>query len=319
MFYGRRAQLYTRLSTLADAGISIGNAFDRMAETSSGKTKTALEIVSQSITKGCSLREALTNSDYFQLFELEIIASGEQSARLPESFRALAEIFEKKKQGLIAYFFSLAYPVFLIHAAILLPNLAIIFSKGLGAYLMTAGSMLLAIYVAVAIPTGLYFILRSNPATGAKIDRILLGIPIIGTLINKTETARCITVLAYLYESGTPILKAMEQTPKITNNYALKALWVRVSQRMNKGETLTTAVASEKLLPSMVNDFIATGERTGQLDELLHRAASSLEEEAKNSRRILLALLTSGAFAVAALMVGYTVISFYATLYSGLR
>jgi type IV pilus assembly protein PilC len=316
--FGGRAQLYTRLAALAEAGIPIGDGFDRMSQTLSRASRAALRTASQVISKGGTLREALTQSGYFKPFEIEIIAAGESSGRLPESFHALAEICEKKKKTVIAYVFAMAYPFFLMHAAIMLPNVAIIIQKGAGTYFLTVGSWLLVFYSLCLMPVIFYLILRSNAGTGAIVDRIALAIPLIGSVVKKTEMARCITVLAYLYESGTPIIKAVEQSAKISKNYALKSVWERVAQKMVDKETLATAIAAEPLVPPMVIDFISTGESSGQLDKLLHQSAATLEEEAKNTRRMVMGLASTLAFLVAAGLAAFQIISFYANLYSSL-
>lgn len=312
--FGGRSQLYSRLAALAEAGIPIGDAFSRIAQTSSGKTRHALNLASDSIQKGASLREAIEFQKFFDPFEVELITAGEQAGRLPDTFRALASVFEKKKKNLIAFLFAIAYPTFLMHAAILLPNVGTIISKGLGAYLLECGSQLSLIYFFCLSPFFIYFCGRFSPMAPT-LDRVILSVPFLGSLLKKTEFARCATTLAYLYESGIPIIAAVEQTARICRNQAIKEVWSRAAERMSKTGTLNEALLSETLMPTVLSDFIATGENTGNLDETLLQAATILEDEAKNARRILMALVTGIAFCLAAGLAAYKIISFYANLY----
>ncbi|MDF1666830.1 MAG: type II secretion system F family protein [Planctomycetota bacterium] len=315
--FGGRSQLYSRLAALAEAGIPIGDAFSRIALSAGGNTRRALNLASQAIQKGASLREAIDATNFFDPFEIELISAGENSGRLPDTFRALAAIYEKKKKNLIAFLFAIAYPVFLMHAAILLPNVATIISKGLGKYLLVVGGELSIIYALFFGPAILYFIGRLTPLAPT-MDRVLLSVPFLGSMIKKTEFARSATVLAYLYESGIPIIGAVEQTSRICNNAAIKEVWARAAERMGKDGTLNEAILSEPLVPDILSDFITTGEKSGNLDELLLQAASVLEDEAKNARRILMALITGFAFCLAAGLAAYKIISFYAKLYGNI-
>ena len=314
--FGGRSHLYSRLAALADAGIPIGDGFSRLSQSSSGRARTALRLAHEGIQKGGSLREALELTSFFEPYEVELIAAGENSGKLPESFRALSAIFEKKKKNLIAFAFAIAYPVFLIHAAILLPNLATIITKGLGRYLIEVGSQLLIGYVICLGPVILFFLARFNSGLASTLDRIILALPLIGSMIGKSEVARSATILAYLYGSGIPVIGAVEQTARVCRNAALKEVWLRAADRMAKSGTLTEAIISETLIPPILVDFITTGEASGTLDELLLQAAEVLEEEAKNSRRIVMALVTGLAFCLAAGLAAYKIISFYVGLYS---
>lgn len=312
--FGGRSQLYSRLAALAEAGIPIGDAFSRLGQSASGNTRRSLNLSSEAIQKGASLREAIELPRFFDTFEIELISAGEKSGRLPDTFRALSAIYEKKKKNLVAFLFAIAYPTFLIHAAILLPNVGTIISKGLGAYLFQVASQLGIIYFLCLSPLFLYVTGRFSPMAPT-IDRLTLSVPFLGSMIKKTEFARCATVLAYLYESGIPIIGAVEQTSRICRNAAIKEVWARAAKQIGSSGTLNEALITENLMPPVLTDFIATGESSGNLDETLLQAATILEDEAKNARRILMALITGLAFCLAAGLAAYKIISFYANLY----
>lgn len=306
-----REHLYTKLAAMTRSGIPIKDAFSSIAASSSGKHKTGFEAAKRSLEKGGDLRDAVVDSQLFTDFEIELMLAGEKAGKLPETFQDLHDEFKRRREDLMGAAFALAYPMFLIHAALFLPYLAIIFQKGLGAFLQTIAFNFGVLYTILGVPTVLYFILKRSGSSAMALDFMIIKVPFIGTATLKKDLSRSMNVIGQLYSSGTNIPYAVQMGSEVSKLIPVKQLWKRVSVQLNQGKNLTEAIVDEALLPSAILEFLSTGESSGQLDDMFQRSADILREEAAMSMKIFLGILTALAFMVAVGLVAYKIISFW--------
>jgi type II secretory pathway component PulF len=235
--------------------------------------------------------------------------------RHPARLRARAgrQWLQEKAKTKRAIAGKLAYPVFLIHAAILLGGL-LAGVKGSGSFL---GAFALHAFVPLgvlyAMGFGGYFLYKSaKAASPVATDTFVLGIPLIGGIARKNAAAISLRALAVLYGNGVPILRALDLAAETSPNAVVARVFVGARERVVDNEPLDVAFASSgNVLPQIALDMIATGNRTGQLDETLSKACEILDQEAQTGRTMLAMILGGAAFACAALFVAYTVISGY--------
>lgn len=308
-----RENLFTRLAALLDSGITIGEALDMLAKSESGATARALEAARSAISAGGSLEEGLEASGLFEEVEIALIVAGETSGQLPGTFRRLASEDGRRRKRWQAAVVGLAYPVLVFHLAAILPNLRFLFTKGKGLYtfLLYSGGTLAAAYALVLVPLAIWKILSRSPVGAAKLDRVLLALPVVGRAILARQLARALNVLEGLTSAGVTFISALEPAIKVTSSPALREALVRIRRRLIDGESVAGATAQEPILPREVLELIATGERSGQLDQMLARSRDILEIQAENRIRVLLMGLTGLIFGAVALFVGWTVISFF--------
>src|SRR5690606_35668108 len=110
-------------------------------------------------------------------------------------------------------------------------------------------------------------------------DAAVLRLPVLGRLSRGFNATRFAGTLAMLAGSGVPILRALQTAAETLNNRALRedALDALVSVR--EGAPLASALASRKRFPPLLSMFARLGEQTGQLPQMLQRAAEQLGAE----------------------------------------
>lgn len=310
-----RASLWRRLSAMERAGIPIQVSVERLLE--QGGAARVLGPVKADLTEGLGIGEAFGRAEGLSELERRLIGAGSKGGRLPEVLDDLAAHFEDRasvKRGLAA---GLAYPVFLMHAAVVLPSLSLIISEGLGAFAMAVLTPLAVAYATVGgLVLGWSALRTGSPLTA---DQLLLSIPALGGVVRKRALTTSLDVLRLLYASGVPALEASEAAASACPNAEVGRWFQRIHEGLVDGLSLGQAFAAEPRMPANVVDLVTTGETSGSLDDLLGRAARQLEEESKLARRALIVAAGVAAFFVGAAVVAWKIWSFWSGYFDGIN
>jgi len=136
---------------------------------------------------------------------------------------------------------------------------------------------LLLLLIAAGVTT-LMLMLRS-PAFRERFDAGMLKLPLVGRLSRGYNAARFAGTLAMLAGAGVPILKALQAAAETLSNTAMRADALDALVRVREGAPLASALAGKKRFPGLLSMFARLGEQTGQLPEMLDRAAKQLSAE----------------------------------------
>ena len=118
-----------------------------------------------------------------------------------------------------------------------------------------------------------------NPAFHERFDAGVLRVPLIGKLARGYNAARFAGTLAMLAGAGVPILKALQAAAETLSNRAMRADAMDALVQVREGAPLASALAGKKRFPGIVAMFSRLGEQSGQLPEMLERAARQLGGE----------------------------------------
>jgi general secretion pathway protein F len=132
--------------------------------------------------------------------------------------------------------------------------------------------------LAVAGFAGLRLALR-NEATREAFDAGWLRLPVIGRLSRGYNAARFASTLAMLAGAGVPILRALQAAAETLSNRAMRADAMDAIVLVREGAPLASAMAQKKRFPGLLSMFARMGEQTGQLPQMLQRAANQLSAE----------------------------------------
>jgi type IV pilus assembly protein PilC len=146
-------------------------------------------------------------------------------------------------------------------------------------------------------------------------DGVLLRVPIVGGLVQKTALSRFSSSLSTLVSSGVPILEALEITAETVSN-AVVARGVRsIADGARQGEPLTKPLADHPIFPPMLTQMMSIGEETGALDTLLRKAANFYEQEVEATVDALTSLLEPLLIMILGSAVGTMVIALYLPMF----
>jgi general secretion pathway protein F len=128
-----------------------------------------------------------------------------------------------------------------------------------------------------------------QPTWRLRWHRLALNVPIAGEVLRAMEAARFASTLAILGKSAVPLVDALEIAAAVIGNLTIRARMVDVARSVREGGTLTRGLELSGDIPPMMLHMIASGERAGELDQMLVRAA----EQQENSLAARIALVVS--------------------------
>lgn len=294
------ALLTRQFSTLLEAGLPVEQVLTVLTDQAEvASERQMLSGIKSEILAGQSLGRALSNypSVFNELYRT-LVSAGEESGKLPEVMRRLADYVENRQALQNKTLIALLYPALIMLVSIgmvtglvgyVVPQIVKVFENSqqtlpflTRALLWLSGAVRAwGLYVFIGLLGGGWLIKRmlQNPILRLRVDRWLLSAPIIGRLQRATHTARLSSTLSILSGAGVPLLIAMKAASGVVGNMAMRGAVERASQQIREGVSLSRALAESKLFPPVLIHLIASGEATGRLEDMLDRAAKQQANE----------------------------------------
>ncbi|CAH6796325.1 Type II secretion system protein GspF [Vibrio chagasii] len=326
------ALITRQISTLVQSGMPLEECLKAVAEQSEKpRIRTMLLAVRSKVTEGYSLADSL--ADYPHIFDelfRAMVAAGEKSGHLDAVLERLADYAENRQKMRSKLLQAMIYPVVLVVFAVTIVSflLATVVPKivepiiQMGQELPQSTQFLLAssefiqdwgiqlllliIGVIVLIKTAL-----KRPGVRLSWDRKLLSIPLIGKIAKGINTSRFARTLSICTSSAIPILEGMKVAVDVMSNHHVKQQVLQASDSVREGASLRKALDHTKLFPPMMLHMIASGEQSGQLEQMLTRAADNQDQSFESTVNIALGIFTP---ALIALMAGLVLFIVMATL-----
>jgi type IV pilus assembly protein PilC len=123
----------------------------------------------------------------------------------------------------------------------------------------------------------LYFI--KTPPGRQFWDSRRIKLPIFGSIAHKICLARFTRTLASLIRSGVPILEVLQIVSQTVGNVIMEKAIKTAAADIERGESISAALAKHPIFPSMIIRMITAGEQTGKIDNMLERISDFLDEE----------------------------------------
>ncbi len=301
-----RVLLLRQLASLLNAGIALDDALSTLArETEKPFVSQIVLALRSSVVSGSTLGAALNEqSRHFPGTLIALVAAGEQSGQLGWVMEKVADYAESRDQLTQKVIMAFAYPAIVSFVAVgivtflmthVVPQVVSVFIHNhqtlpLLTRIMIAISDLLVhwgwlIVLVIVLLIGFLKRLLLNPVMRLNWDQRLLTLPLLGRLIRGYNTERFASTLSILVTSGVPILAALMGAADTLTNSSLRANIIDAASRVREGSGLAKALAVYNQFPPVLLQLIQSGESTGQLSEMLHRAAQS--ESRDLERRLL--------------------------------
>ena len=130
---------------------------------------------------------------------------------------------------------------------------------------------------------GIFAIKKLSEKNRLFIDKLIMRMP--GNVVQNLYFGRFTRTLGFLLEGGLPVLRALDLSAKSIGNKLLEMKVTEAGERVAEGASLYSSLDG---FPPVLIQLISTGERSGQLIEILKKTADSYEEDF--SRRVQKAL-----------------------------
>ncbi|MNM44639.1 Type II secretion system protein F [compost metagenome] len=268
------------------------------AQSSKPRLRATLMAVRSRIMEGHGLAAALSaHPRVFPTIYRSMVAAGERG-HLGVVLEQLADYTEQRQQSRQRIQLALLYPVILLLVAMsivgfllgyVVPDVIRVFvDSGQTLPLLTRGLMAVSHAVSQWGPWLLPLLVAAGvaawralqrPATRLRWDTTLLKVPLFGLLMRDLDAARFASTLAILIRSGVPLVEALRIAAQVIGNQAIKAGMVQAETVVRKGGSLTRALEHHTPLPPMLLHMVAAGEKSGELDSMLARAARNQETD----------------------------------------
>ncbi|MDP3741450.1 MAG: type II secretion system F family protein [bacterium] len=260
----------------------------------------AIGDITHDVESGKSLSESMEK--YPRIFSpifVNMVKVGEQSGELDKNLDYLSVQISRdynlirRTKGALTYpavvFFALLIIGYLMFTFVL-PKLTETF-KEFGAELPFLTQMIIktvdifahysfVIFLLVIFLIVAFWLWKKTESGKALLHKLILKLPVIGTLSKKLNLARFTIIFSGLLKSGMPIVEALKVvSDTMTNIYYQRAL-AEASEKVKVGVDLVVALEKyPKLFTSMVVQMVAVGEESGTMEKVLSEVSNFYEAE----------------------------------------
>lgn len=294
--------LVTRqFSTLLSAGLPIEESLQAVAEqTEKAATKGIVLSVRSKVVEGHSLASAMEeHPEAFSALFCATVSAGEKSGHLDKVLARLADYTEQQWQMKQKIKTAMIYPAMIILVAVgivgflleyVVPKMITVYGR-LHQELPVATTILINIsefikkdglYLLLILIIGIFLwrqLLHRYAQVREKTHRFLLQLPLIGNAIKTIDTARFSRTLAILSASGVPMIEAMNISTQLISNIPIRLSVNHAVLKVREGASIYLALKQTGYFSPMSIHMIASGEASGQLENMLERIATLQESE----------------------------------------
>ena len=105
----------------------------------------------------------------------------------------------------------------------------------------------------------------------------LIKLPKVGDIIIKATLVSATRTLSLLIQSGVLMLESLSIVTNTTDNVVFQNAMKNIYRSVQNGITLSDSFQKEQIFPPILIQMIAVGERTGKLDEVIHKISDYFE------------------------------------------
>jgi type IV pilus assembly protein PilC len=329
--------LFTRqLATMVDAGLAMVQSLQALSEQATNKAmRDVIRDVCARVEAGDSFSEALQkHPKVFNRLYFSMVSAGERGGLLAEILSRLATYLEnaarlRKKVKSAMMYPTVVTVVAIAITAFLLVKVIPVFGEiysGFGAklpgptqFLINLSNVvkkyfLLFLLAGGGLVYGWFYFIKTKPGRQFW-DSRRIKLPIFGVIAHKICLARFTRTLASLIRSGVPILEVLQIVSQTVGNVIMEKAIKESAADIERGESISVALAKHPIFPSMVIRMITAGEQTGKIDDMLERISDFLDEEIETTLSGLTSLIEPILIVFLGVVVGGMVICMFLPIF----
>ena len=330
--------IFTRqFATMMKAGVPLLQTFDIVGRGNPNPSVTKLlSDIRAEVETGTSLSSAFRKyPKYFNTLYCNLIEAGETAGILEALLDRLATYMEKTEAIKSKIKSALMYPIAVVVVAFIVVTIIMLFVipafksvfSSFGAdlpgptlFVMAMSDFFVSYWWLIfsVIGGGIYFFMQAwqrNEKMQMVMDRILLKIPVFGTLIEKSCVARWTRTLSTMFAAGVPLVEALDAVGGAAGNSVFLNATTSIQHEVSTGTSLTSAMTNANVFPSMVLQMCAIGEESGTIDHMLGKAADFYEAEVDDMVAGLSSLLEPIIIVFLGVLIGGIVVSMYLPIF----
>ncbi|MFK7956976.1 MAG: type II secretion system inner membrane protein GspF [Lysobacterales bacterium] len=307
-----QALVLRQLASLLSAGLPLEEALVTVSQ-QSDKTpsKKILTALRSRVMEGHALSSAMAEFPRaFPPLVRASVAAGEQSGQLGHVMDRLADYAENRDALGRKVLLAVLYPAIVALVALatmmglltyVVPQVITVFNSmdqslpwltralmALSGWLTQYWAWLLG---TVAIGVTLLAVGLKQPAIKKAWHRWQLHLPLVGRLNRAANTARLCRTLSILTSSAVPLLEALKISADVLTNLTLSEATREVSRQVREGSGLSRSMQATGVFPPLVVRLVASGEKSGELDVMLERAAEHQDRQVESTVAVFMGVL----------------------------
>jgi len=319
-----------QLATLLAAGMQLTTALKTLSgQTQNKYLSSVIGQIHRDIEQSSSLSEAMgKHSKVFSKVYTAIVGAAEQSGSLAGTLCVLSKQLKAQASVNSRISRALVYPVFLLVVSgaivcvlttFVIPKFMELFVRAnqtlpLPTKVLIYGTDILKNFwpiLMLAIGGGVCFGLAAlrNERLRLSADKLLLELPLIGSLNRKLQVARFARTLGSLLGGGVKMVPALNTTKGTTSNYAFAGEIGNIEQAILKGEALGKTVGQRRYFSQTAANMIAVGEDSGTLPQMLEEVADMYEDESESAIGSMTDMLGPVMIVILGLIIGFVVMA----------
>ena len=330
--------IFTRqLATMMKAGVPLLQAFDIVGRGNPNPRVTRLlNDIRTDVETGTTLSVAFRKFPlYFDNLYCNLVEAGESAGILDQLLDRLAVYMEKTEAIKSKIKSALMYPVTVLIVAFVVVSVIMIFviPAFKEVFANFGGELPVPTLVVIAMSEffikywylifgglggGVYFFMEAwkrNEKMQNVMDRVMLKLPIFGTLVEKSCIARWTRTLSTMFAAGVPLVEALDSVGGAAGNSVFTRATVKIQHEVSTGTALTVAMTNVNLFPSMVLQMCSIGEESGSIDHMLGKAADFFEAEVDDMVAGISSLMEPIIIVILGTVIGGIVVAMYLPIF----
>ena len=330
--------LFTRqMATMMKSGVPLLQAFDIVGKghTNAAVSRLLFDIKTE-VETGSSLKQAFEKHPlYFDALFCNLIGAGEAAGILDSLLDRLATYKEKILAIKSKIKSALFYPAAIVVVAFVITSIIMIFVipsfksvfASFGADLPAPTLMVMAmsdffveywwaIFGGIGFAGWFFFYTwKRSLKLQMFMDKLLLRVPVFGSLVRKSAIARWTRTLSTMFAAGVPLVEALDSVAGAAGNYEYFVATKKIQGEVATGSSLTSAMAGTEVFPNMVIQMVTIGEEAGSLDAMLSKVADFYEQEVDDAVEALSSLMEPMIMVVLGTLIGGLVVAMYLPIF----
>ena len=329
-----------KLETMVRAGLPILDTIDMIEkQTLHTGLKAVIGAIHKDVESGTPLSDAFAKHDrVFNNVFINLLRAGETSGNVDLFLKKLVVGMEKDEKIRSSIKGAMMYPIILLIVAISVIAMMMIFvvpvfqdmfagsAGGLPAITQIVvdvsefirdpvrGGLFAGLLVGVYITSSL--LIRRSYKIRRSWHKIVLKLPLIGSLVLKSSLAKIAMIQGNLSGAGVPVIEALDISGSSNKNIIIQEAMTEIKRGVFSGEPLSKLFEKKPaIFPATFSSMVSVGEKTGNMEEMFESISIYYEEEMDDSVSKLTSMLEPIMIVFMGITIGFILVAMYTPMF----
>ena len=329
-----RLSLFSDLSTMLEAGISILEAVESLESNSKGNLRRTLQVMHEALTNGESLADAMESLPAaFDPITINLVRAAEAGGTLEETLHNIVLTTKKELAFSDQLRTTMIYPAFvmavflgilLLMLTFVIPRVAKVFStlpvhlSAITRFVFSSSSFFLDhwLFITSGLVIALFIAGYLVSINRRAVIGFILSLPLLNTLGRNIDFARFTRSFGLMMHAGVPIDEALALSKRVVQKKQIIAVVQLMQDNMQSGAPLSAGLRdTDGLVPPLMSRSMETAEKSGTLDETLQNLTEYFDEQVTQSLKVIGSLVEPVLLVVVGVLVGTLMITIIGPIY----